>query len=186
MYTLTQEEAKYVVFENGTINADLINECQSTSENFTALKTLVNSDIVYSFDISTTFVNSDGNESSFVANKGDGTVGITYTPGHPEAPSIDGNVHILCSAYLSEEDLVQNVAHEGYGHGFLYELYRRGGVIYPFHQYNDEWDVVKVSDSSGGFEDYEFQKKDNNLELQKHLNIVTKQALKNYRSRNER
>ncbi len=124
VYTLTPEEAEYIEFNNGVLNTDRLNECQSTSENFIALKTLANSDIEYSFDIGDTFVSKDddGNlkTSSFKSDKSDGCIGVTYTPGHPESPSIDKNVHIVTSSFLSEEDTVKNIAHEGYVHGYLY------------------------------------------------------------------
>ena len=48
IYALTEEEAKFVRFnENGVIDADLLNQSSSSSENMEALKTVVNSDISY-------------------------------------------------------------------------------------------------------------------------------------------
>lgn len=36
---------------------------------------------------------------------------------------------------LSEIDQAKNVAHEGYGHAYYYEQFRKGKNVNPFHKY---------------------------------------------------
>ena len=118
------------------------------STNFNALKTLAQSKTNYIFSVETRHRDkhndidlSDPNGTSV----GEHVKGVTLIPGNATNPSPNNNVYIITSSNMSEEDQVANVAHEGYGHAYLYELKQQGQDVNPNHDYQStlegyEWD----------------------------------------------
>ena len=140
--TLTPEEAKYIQFdENGVINVDLLNQCESTSDNFLSIKQLALSKQNYVFQVADkghdgkAFYDDSGNGGSFYR-------GVTEMPGAQSSPSPDKNVYIYVGACLSLEQQAMTTAHEAYGHGYLYDI--TGSVVVASHSYDSgmrlEWD----------------------------------------------
>ena len=132
--TVTPEEAEYIQFdENGVINVDLINKCNSTSENFLSIKQLaLSEDNYYVFKVA----DKDHKGEAFYDNTnsgGDFHRGVTKIPGAKIDPSPDNNIYILVGACLSPEQQVMTTAHEAYGHGYLYDI--TGSFIAASHKF---------------------------------------------------
>ncbi|SEW16931.1 RHS repeat-associated core domain-containing protein [Prevotella aff. ruminicola Tc2-24] len=92
--TVTPEEADYIQFdEKGMINVDLLNKCNSTSENFLSIKQLAISQNNYVFKVADK--GHDGREFYDHSN-GDGNFyrGVTEMPGAQNGPSPDNNIYI--------------------------------------------------------------------------------------------
>ena len=139
--TLTKEDMAYVKFdENGMIDKNLLNKAISTSENFNALKQLVNDETIFEINVSDKFLYKDENgnikeykfdpiiqtddkNGSFGFNTGEtGFLGITQTPGNESEKynSPDNSVKITINKGLSKEGRAQILSHEAYGHAYLY------------------------------------------------------------------
>ena len=184
--TLTKDEAKYVKFnKNGEIKLNKLNKGKSSSENFTALKTLANSKSTYTFQVASEYKNANSEtQIPLVGDGQNGTKGVTLIPGAKLDPSPDNNVHIYTSSSLSEKRQAENTAHEGYGHAYFYELKQQGKDIDPYH--------TLICDPNAPKTEYdEFNKSyfepciliDANKELDKQIKAVVKQAGQNYDSR---
>ena len=128
--TLSKEERKYVSFDkNGKLNVNLLNKCESVSENFIALKTLVNSSIEFKFLVT----DKDVEGVPFKSGNVNYYRGLTAIPGEPYKPSIDENVWIYTSSLEPELKQTENTAHEAYGHAYFYELKRSGKDDVDYH-----------------------------------------------------
>ncbi|MDE7349561.1 MAG: hypothetical protein K2N25_00710, partial [Muribaculaceae bacterium] len=81
IYTLTDEESKFVRFnDEGIIDAELLNQSSSNSDNFEALKSVVNSETI--FYVSTASQYTSGERTRELKDAGKrGTVGVTLLPG---------------------------------------------------------------------------------------------------------
>ncbi len=169
-YTLTIKEARYVQFDkNGVLNDRKLQRCKSTSENVTALKALSRSDTKYHFQVSEEthegdrFFLPDDNHNYFY--------GVTEVPFADMDPSPNEDVWILISNLLDRESAVANVAHEAYGHAYFYELQQQGFSVNYLHtrgtQIDDDGDWCYTL---------------NNSQLERQIEIVTNQAINNYRS----
>ncbi len=178
--TVTPEEAEYIQFdENGVINVDLINKCNSTSENFLSIKQLALSENLYVFNV----VDKDHEGKPFYDdNRGNYHRGVTEMPGAECDPSPNHKVYILAGSCLSAEEQAMTTAHEAYGHGYLYDITR--SVDAASHKH--------VSDESGmeWAWDVEFNRElptiklvDSNAKLANRINIVMNQAKNNYERR---
>jgi len=134
---LSMAEGIYVEFnDDGVLNADLLNQADVLSNNLAALKKLSNSDMNYNFHSASSFSTLEKGsivKKELKADRNDGTTGVTSVPNGLEDPSLDNEVHIYISNHTPEETQVQTLAHEGYGHGYLYELSRQGYNVNPFH-----------------------------------------------------
>ncbi len=182
--TLSIEEAKFVRFIDGMIDRDLINKSTSDSMNFSSLKLLCNSETNYIFSSQTEYMpdpNSGQKPHQLHSDPSEGTVGVTLIPGAPEEPSSDSNVYIITSSLLPAEGQVSNVAHEAYGHAFLYEQSICGFDVNPFHDWKSEYTSVYNSE----FKTMEFVTVsiDHNTLLVDRIKKATEQAIRNYRSR---
>uniref|UniRef100_UPI0025B88BA8 RHS repeat domain-containing protein n=1 Tax=Bacteroides sp. UBA939 TaxID=1946092 RepID=UPI0025B88BA8 len=170
--TLTKKEAKFVKFEkDGTLNVSRLNKSKSESENMLALKTLANSETTYNFSVTDKDVEGEAFSLTYK--------GLTAIPGEENKSSPDGNVWIQTSSFLDEKGQAQNVAHEAYGHAYFYELKKTDKSYDYNHRYvnvagEPEWDAE--------FNMYVVPniRTETNLRLKKQIEIVTKQAGKNY------
>ncbi len=178
--TVTPEEAEYIQFdENGVINVDLINKCNSTSENFLSIKQLaLSEDNYYVFKVA----DKDHKGEAFYDNTnsgGDFHRGVTEMLEAQIDPSPDNNIYILVGACLSPEQQVITTAHEAYGHGYLYDI--TGSFIAASHKFvpgvRMEWDKELNKES------YMLIRVDTNKTLADRINIVVNQAKYNYEKR---
>ena len=178
--TLTKEEAKYVRFnKDGTLDKKRLNKCKSTSENFTALKELANSERKYNFKV--TDKDSDGEEfGPITGNNVKGSYdGVCEYPGALRDPSPDNDVWILVGDHLSEGDAAETTAHEAYGHGYFYELKMQGNNVTIEH--TSSFDTYTTENGETGFKLVK-----TNLKLENQIKKVTNQARENYQSRKKR
>lgn len=177
--TLTEKEAKYVRFDkSGVLDKDKLNKSKSTSENMTALKTLANSEIVYSFEVSNK--DHDGNEFfDNTAKGGNYSRGVTELPNAQSNPSPDNKVHIIVGSVLEDKQQVKTTAHEGYGHAYFYELTR--DVQKASHTFKSVGSVVW--DEELKINTFVSTKVPTNTPLENQINKVVKQAERNYNER---
>jgi len=182
--TLSEEEAKYVRFnKRGEIKLKRLNKSKSNSGNFTALRALANSEITYHFITSSSYESADIDKpQELVGEDKNGTKGVTLLPGADIDRSPDDDVYVYTSIFLSEEGQVKNIAHEGYGHAYFYELQQQGQNVNPNHQY--EPTIVEVDpDAENPLDRYAIGRKDMNLRLVKQIEEREREAIQNYRSR---
>jgi len=137
--TLSKADAAFVIVDaDGKIDKSLINSRSSESGNFDALKTLVNDTKTYEVAVLSDFVYKDEKggiktetlgqvyytdyETGKPLENPEGALGITQTPGNEKNKlnSPDDNIKININAGLKEKDQAVNVAHEAYGHGYMY------------------------------------------------------------------
>jgi len=144
--TLSPEEQEYVSLnENGYIDADRLSLCESETNNFQALMSLVKSPIqIIVTSLSETKYISEGVEHTecfnpvvidedfkdvnFTSQIGNitgenGNIGVTYMPtnGGPGKGPLDGkSVHININPTLSPIGAAESFSHEGYGHARIY------------------------------------------------------------------
>jgi RHS repeat-associated protein len=184
--TLSSEEAQYVRFnDSGTLDVSLLNQHSGTSENFTALHALANSETKYIFAVA----NQDINGSEFFEVGGDlqnptnFAYGVTNLPGAENDPSPNGNVYIFTASFLDEKTQTRNTAHEGYGHAYFFELSKSNPSINPNH--------TKSVVGSGSEYDPEFKMDvpyfifgQTNTALENQIKAVEQQAIKNYEDKN--
>jgi hypothetical protein len=144
--TLSPEEQEYVSLnDNGHIDSDRLSLCESGSNNFQALKTLVNSHIQINVtSLSATdyiiegivktelfnpvVVDEDFKDVNFTSQVGNitgetGNLGVTYMPtngGAGKGPLDGKSVHININPTLSPTGAAEAFSHEGYGHARIY------------------------------------------------------------------
>jgi hypothetical protein len=178
--TLTIEETQFVKFnEDGILDNEILNLCESISENMTALKALANSDIAYVFSVS----DQDHSDECFHDTSDTSYYyGITEIPNNLTYPSPDNNVYIIVADFLLSNEAVQTTAEEAYGHAYFYELNQQGLDVDPNHtrdvlEDNIVYDpILKMYSFSFGF-----SKSNEKLETQ--IETVRNQALRNYQSK---
>ena len=181
--TLTADEAKYVRFKkDGVLDINRLNKCKSDSKNFTALKTLANSKREYIYSNANAYSNyaakgTSGEIVNLVGDNDNGTKGVTLLPNNSDSPSPDNNVYIYTSAKLSEERQVENVAHEGFGHAYFYELQQQGQDVNPNHTY--ETGSMHEKDANGN-SIFGTTRIPTNLKLENQINSVVREAKYNY------
>ncbi|MBP6977302.1 MAG: RHS repeat-associated core domain-containing protein [Lentimicrobiaceae bacterium] len=181
--TLTEKESRYIKFNrNGEIRVSKLNRYKGSSANFTALKTLANSEIIYFISTASEYTDK-GKSEPLVGDDENGTKGVTMIPGAEDSPSPDDNVYIITSNELSEERQAQNLAEEAYGHAFFYDINQAGNKDFsPFHDYKTvflgyEWDSefeVMVPN---------FGREDQNIKLDKQIKTVRDETKINLRKR---
>ena len=182
LYTLTEEESKFIRFnEDGVIDADLLNQSSSTSENFEALKTVVNSGI--SYYVSTASQYKVKNEIIQMHDQStNGVVGTTLLPNAEHEPSPDDNVHIYVSNRLPDVEMVSTTAHELFGHGYFYELKNQGYDVNPMHNMqNIDGGLDYIPELDGYFPS--IVRTDVNYKLVQQIKTVTNQARTNFQNR---
>lgn len=177
--TLTAEESNYVRFDKkGVIDTKLLNETMSTSIIMIALKALANSEIGFIFQV----LNKDHKGDEFYDSNGLGENyyrGVTEMPNADFNPSPDNNVYILVGSVLNKEQQVATTAHEAYGHGYFYQLYRN--VQAASHTYIPH--VETYFDEEFKVHGYISSKIPTNIALEKQIELVTNQAKQNYYER---
>jgi RHS repeat-associated protein len=155
---LSANDAKLVKLDSkGLIDKKLINSKSSESGNFNALKQLVNDTKVYDIKVTDKFdyKSEDGSTKNvsmgdvaykdFVTgeplDKPEGQLGYTLTPeaGTGAFTSTDKEVKVIINSNLTPLDQSKNIAHEAYGHAYLYSK----GVPYAH----------KVENVNGQFKD---------------------------------
>ena len=178
--TLSEYENQYLKFDrDGRLDVEYLNNCQSTSENFTALKSLAQSDITYLFSTASEYSNSGKNEI-LVGEQASGTTGVTLLPGAQVDPSPDNNVYIIVSNLLGKEKQASTTAHEAYGHAYFYDLKMHGKNVNPYHNYQPVF-LGMTFDENLNIEVATFGRQDMNIELATQIKIVENQAINNYR-----
>ena len=139
IHSLSKAEAKYVRFDKkGNINLKRLIKCKSNSTNINALKTLALSKTDYIFSVEThhnDIYNDIDLSDPYGTSVGEHVKGVTLMPENANDPSPDNSVYIITSSNMSEEDQVANIAHEGYGHAYIYELKQQGLNVNPNHDY---------------------------------------------------
>lgn len=163
------------------IDVNLLNQCESTSENITALKAVVNSET--SFYVATAEkYTTDGKTKELKESSDKGTVGVTLIPGASEEPSPDNNVHIYVNSQMPEINQTSTTAHELYGHGYFYVLKTQGMDINPFHDYRP---VINMGEfiPECNMRDIVSTRVDFNTQLDSQIKVVTKLATNNFKSR---
>ena len=172
IYSLTEEEAKFIKFnDDGVIDADILSQSSSNSENMESLRTVVNSETFYY--VATASQSSSGGRTRELKEHGKvGTAGVTLMPNAPDEPSPDNNVYIYTSSRLPIIQQVENLTHELYGHGYFYELNSKGFDVNPFHDYRS---VMVEGDLIPGYDIPECvsTRVDFNTGLDNQINIVT-------------
>ncbi len=134
--TLSNEERTYVHFlPNGLLDATLLNNCNSTSNNFSALKLLSNSETKYYFNVGEKDMEGKAfYEKGTLEDAPDNyRYGVTLLPGAENSPSPDEDVYIYTASFLSDKMQARNTAHEAYGHAYFYELSKLNPVYNPNH-----------------------------------------------------
>ena len=168
--TLSCLERKYVSFDNnGKINEELLNQCQSTSHNMTALKALANSkEVTYNFLVQGKSSNG-GNDMKTAG-------GVTEMYGAQRDPSPDPSVvNIISGDHLTGEAAATNMAHEAFGHAYMYEL-TGGDTNKASHDYKP--DVNNSYIGSDGTIDLLYI--DTNADLQQHIQAAIKEVKNNF------
>ena len=170
--TLSHTERMYVAFnENGQLNINQLNQCTSTSHNITALKALSQSEVTYKFLVQGT--SSDGKTDMRKAG------GVTEMYGAENNPSSDPMiVTIISGDHLEGEAAVRNMAHEAYGHAYMYELKNKDAHD-ASHHYEVDPNQSYIDDNG----EYMLIYIDTNTELQKHINEAITEASKNYKDK---
>ena len=184
--TLSDAEAKYVQFDkNGVLNHRLLSKYEGSSDNFSALKTLLESSTNYLFNVSDKDINGKaffekGTNRDYPNNY---LYGITNLPNAENDPSPDENVYIFTASFLDERTQARNTAHEGYGHAYFYELSKKDPSINPNHTLG-KIGIQKEYDSELKME-IEFPVfGKTNIRLERQISTVEQQALKNYDEKN--
>jgi len=188
--TLTKSEAKYVKFnKDGTLNTGKLNKSKSMSENMKALKAEANSDVKYKYAVT----DKDHSGKSFSEESGKMYRGVTEMPGAENNASPDKDVWVLTSSVASEKLQAKNTAHEGFGHGYMYEQTRdvnkashqsqtSTNIYSPTLNFGTKMQGDYIQSYSYPMMDYETITIDGNLLLQIQINNVQNETEKNYES----
>jgi len=109
----------------GFIKKNLINSIQSKNSNFNALKRLVNSDMLIQIHASNdvTYYNNGSNQKQYLPLN-ENWSGMTVFPNSSDAPCVNMSniISIYVSTDVSVSEAARTLAHELYGHAFLYTL----------------------------------------------------------------
>lgn len=186
--TLSKEEAKYVKFNDDNIlDASLLNQYTGSSDNFTALNTLTNSKTNYIFAVANQDINGDKfyEKRSNFNNSDNFSYGVTNMPGMDNNPSPDDNVYIFTASFLRKKKQVTNIAHEGYGHAYFYELSKKDPSINPNHTRGVVGEGKEYDSELKEYVPYFiFGKGKTNHKLEEQIRKVEQQAIKNYEDGN--
>lgn len=180
--TLTEEEASFVEFINGRIDANLLNKCESNTVNMNALKTVVNSKEIFYIETATSYV-TKGETKQMADRDKSGSYGVTLLPGASEEPSPDNDVHIYTNIKKSSLQQVENTAHELYGHAYFYALKMQGHDVNPIHDYQN---VPSIYENEMGALELIFVFSDVNAKLVDQIKSVSSQAISNYKKRHNK
>ena len=174
--TLTEKEIEYVDFDsNGQLNYELLCQFEGSSANMDALKLLAKSEIVYSFESK----ECDSEGRLFMENDNSYYRGVTEMPGAQTHPSIDGKVHIIVGSMFSKEQQAITLAHEGFGHGLVYEMTRDPNAA-SHHYKNKQGNSYMFN----GVEYYDLIRYDSNEILKTQIDRVEEETKRNIHNRN--
>ncbi|MBO5444047.1 MAG: RHS repeat-associated core domain-containing protein, partial [Muribaculaceae bacterium] len=179
--SLSEDEERFVKFVDGKIDANLLNQCESTSENMTALKTVVNSEINFYVTTASEYT-TNGQTKKFKESSDKGTVGVTLIPGAREEPSPDNNVHIYVNSQMPEINQTATTAHELYGHGYFYALKSKGLDVNPFHHAENIKESYFFNEELNLYE-FVLTRNERNEKLDEQIKLVSTQVIKNYINR---
>ena len=185
--TLSKEESQYIRFDNkGMLDVSLLNQYKGSSENFTALQVLANSETNYVFAVSNDDINGNRffEKGSDPSNPNNYSYGVTNMPGAEYDPSPDNNVYVFTASFLDEKTQARNTAHEAYAHAYFFELSKSDPSINPNHTKG----VVGT-----GYEYDPYLKRNEaylifgntNTKLEDQIKNVEQQAIKNYEDKNQ-
>ncbi len=182
-YSLTKYESRYIKFDKkGNLDVRRLNRCKSNSVNFNALRTLAQSEREYIF--STESFHKDIYNEIDLTNpyrtEGVNNKGVTLMPGNVQDPSPDQNVYVITSSNLTIEDQVSNLAHEGYGHAFFFELSQHNSDVNPNHNYQRE--IVPTYDEELQRNVPTVIRCDMNTALKQQIDAAVQEAKQNYKS----
>ena len=147
---------------------------EGSSANMDALKLLAKSKIVYSFESK----ERDSEGRLFMENDNSYYRGVTEMPGAQTHPSSDGKVHILVGSVFSKEHQAITLAHEGFGHGLIYEM-TRDPYAASHHFINIKGDSYMFN----GIEYYELIRYDSNEILKTQIDKVEKETKRNFQNK---
>ena len=167
--TLSYTERGYVNFnKNGQLNINRLDLCTSTSHNMNALKALTKSEVTYNFLVQ----DKSSNGQTDMKRAG----GVTEMYGAESNPSpAPMLVTIISGDHLVGEDAVRNMAHEAFGHAYMYEI-KNKDAYEASHHYKIDLNKSYI-DNDGNFNLVTI---DTNTELQEYINKATTEALENY------
>ena len=162
------EEQKYILFNSyGLLNNSVIQQAPILSENMGVLKELSKSELNYLFILRET--DFEGNPFYYpTKDNSNYRFGITYFPETEYNPS-NNDVYLVTWSQANEEQQVIISAHEGFVHGYFFELKNNGVDVNPYHTYGKHFEP----DGSPMFE------KDNSI-LEDWLKIIINNAKENY------
>ena len=167
--TLSYTERGYVNFnKNGQLNIDRLNLYTSTSHNMNALKALTKSEVTYNFLVQ----DKSSNGQTDMKRAG----GVTEMYGAESNPSPDPMlVTIISGDHLVGEDAVRNMAHEAFGHAYMYEI-KNKDAYEASHHYKIDLNKSYIGNDGN----FNLVTIDTNTELQEYINKATTEALENY------
>jgi hypothetical protein len=105
--------------------------------------------------------------------------GVTEMPGAQTHPSIDGKVHIIVGSMFSKEQQAITLAHEGFGHGLVYEMTRDPNAA-SHHYKNKQGNSYMFN----GVEYYDLIRYDSNEILKTQIDRVEEETKRNIHNRN--
>jgi RHS repeat-associated protein len=190
--TLSKKEAEYVQFdEKGVLNNSLLCKYTNSSTNFDALRTLSKSSINYVFKVSNNdYVEGDKTKPYIFFDKGQDKenpnnyrYGITRIPKGMDHPSPNNNVYIFTASFLSPKLQARNMAHEGYGHAYFYELSLSNPKINPNHILEKIGTFMEYDDYFKTYISVPVWSKTGNPLLENQIKQAELNAIQNYESR---
>lgn len=167
--TLSCSERRFVSFnKNGKLNVLRLMCSTSKSHNMTALKTLSKSKIAYNVLVQSK--STDGKTDMKSAG------GVTEMYGaERNSTSTPMELNIISGEHLEGEAAVTDMAHEAFGHAYMYEL-TNGDTYQSCHHYEVDPDKSYVGDDGS----WNLIDRDTNTKLQQHIQEAINEAKSNY------
>ena len=178
---LSDEERIYVSFDkNGVLNDELLSQCDSETNVFTALRTLSSNNLKFVMEgVGECTIKGVVRDMGY---RGNGLAGQVLAPEFDKAPSPDENVHVYSSLLLSPLDRALNIAHEAYGHCYLLCLSKDNPSISPWH--DTKYQCVGAEyDEELGVNSPILIPFEKNERLTKQINTVENEVRNNYKQR---
>ncbi len=164
---------KFISFNsNGVLDANLLARYEGKSYIMNSLKALSESEVCYIFESAA----YDDNGKQFIDKDDNYYRGVTEFPRADNNASPDDDVHVIVGSNLSQEQQCLTIAHEGLGHGYVYEL-TRSATKSSHHYKNKKGNEYEFE----GQKYYELIRVDDNELLNKQIRDVTEEAKRNYK-----
>jgi len=165
----------YISFNsNGVLDANLLSRYEGKSYIMNSLKALAESKVCYIFESAA----NDDNGKQFMDKNDNYYRGVTEFSKAENNASPDDDVHVIVGNNLSQEQQCETIAHEGLGHGYVYEL-TKSALKSSHHYTSKKGNEYKFE----GQKYYELIRVDDNEILDKQIRNVTEEAKKNYRTK---